>query len=188
MFSATVTYLLGDRNGLCIQHVEHSGSQTISSIFGQPALAGKDIFDPFGWHSNRQLINQPAALRSGSIMAELQGGRETITSRDVGVFFSRSMCVCERHWDSESLAAPHPSLTSTFLISPTSEPWDLKLSREPASKPCTPSGRSSHNLSVWVWLAPMMITKALLVVLASRSKPVQMVTWYGMTAQEGDDT
>lgn len=115
MFSATVTYLLGDRNGLCIQHVEHSGSQTISSIFGQPALAGKDIFDPFGWHSNRQLINQPAALRSGSIMAELQGGRETITSRDVGVFFSRSMCVCERHWDSECLAAP-PSLPHLDLF------------------------------------------------------------------------
>lgn len=97
MLSATFTYLLGDRNGLCIQHVEHSGSQTISSIFGQPALAGKDIFDPFGWHSNRQLINQPAALRSGPIMAELQGGRETITASNVGVFFSQSMCVCERH-------------------------------------------------------------------------------------------
>lgn len=109
--------------------------------------------------------------------------------RATWVYFSAGPCVYVNV--TETLNAwlpPHPSLTSTFLISPTSEPWDLKLSREPASKPCTPSGRSSHNLSVWVWLAPMMITKALLVVLASRSKPVQMVTWYGMTAQEGDDT
>lgn len=90
----TLAYLLGDGNGLRIQHVEYSGGQTISSIFGQPALASKDIFDPFGWHSNRQLINQPAALRSGPIMAELQAGGETITSSNVGVFHCVCVCAC----------------------------------------------------------------------------------------------
>lgn len=150
----TFTYLLGDGNGLCIQHIEYSRSQTVSSIFGQPALASKDIFDPFGWHSNRQLINQPAALRSGPIMAELQGGRETSSFQTMWVYFSAFMCVCvdarECKIFTEALKAFPPSLTSTFLISPTSEPWDSKLSREPASKPCLPSSRSSHNLSVWV--------------------------------------
>lgn len=50
--TSTFTDLMGDRNGFCVQHIEYSSSQPISSIFGQPALASKYIFDPFGWHSN----------------------------------------------------------------------------------------------------------------------------------------
>lgn len=63
-----------------------------------------------------------------------------------------SVCVCVRSYVSakSSVKQIHLSLTSTFLISPTSEPWDSKLSREPASKPFLPSCRSNHNLSVWV--------------------------------------
>ena len=158
-FQFTLTYLLGDGNGLCIQHVEYSSSQPIPPIFGQPALASKNIFDPFGWYGNSQLINQPAALRSGPIVAELRGGRETITSSNMGVFSCVSVCVwvCGHMIFSESLIAT-PLLTSTFLISPTSKPWDSRFSREPASKPFLPSARSSHSLSVWAWLAPIMIT------------------------------
>ena len=69
-----LTHPLADGNGLRVQHVEDSGSQAVSSVFGQPALAGKDVFDPFGWHGNRQFLHQPAALRSGPVMAKLQAG------------------------------------------------------------------------------------------------------------------
>lgn len=173
-------YLPRDGNGLGVQRVEHPGSQTVSSIFGQPALASKDIFDPLGWHGNRQLINQPAALWSGPIVAQLEavGGKLTgcVCMREYVSMWASSLCLTPQ-------TNPSQPLTSTFLISPTSEPRDSKVSNEPASKPWLPSARSSHSLSVWVWLAPIMITYALLVVLASRSRPVQMVMWYGITAQ-----
>lgn len=78
-------YLPRDRNGLGVQRVEHPGSQTVTPVFSQPALASKDIFDPLGWHGNRQLINQPAALWSGPIVAELQAVGGTLTG-----------CVCMR--------------------------------------------------------------------------------------------
>lgn len=83
-------YLPRDRDGLGVQRVEHPGSQTVPSVFGQPALASKDIFDPFGWHGNRQLINQPAALRSGPIVAKLQAVGEALTDCVFFGFFFRA--------------------------------------------------------------------------------------------------
>lgn len=76
------------------------------------------------------------------------------------VYFSACSCVCADVWECMIITETLKStpLTSTFLISPTSEPWHSKFSREPASKPFLPSGRSSHSLSVWVWLVPIMIT------------------------------
>lgn len=62
-----------DRAG--VQHIEQSGSQTISPVFSQPALTWKDVLDTFGWHGNRQLIHQPAALWCDTIMAKLRGKR-----------------------------------------------------------------------------------------------------------------
>lgn len=62
-----------DRAG--VQHIEQSGSQTISPVFSQPALTWKDVLDTFGWHGNRQLIHQPAALWCDTVMAKLRGKR-----------------------------------------------------------------------------------------------------------------
>lgn len=90
-----VMYLPRDGNGLGVQRVEHSGSQTIPSVFGQPALASKDIFDPLCWHGNRQLINQPAALWSGPIVAKLQAVGGTLTG-----------CVCARVYVSMRVSSP----------------------------------------------------------------------------------
>lgn len=65
-------HFAGDVDRAGVQHVEQSDSQTVSSVFGQPALTWKDVLDTFGWHGNRQLIHQPAALWCDTVMAKLR--------------------------------------------------------------------------------------------------------------------
>ena len=72
-----IQYLPSDGDGLGVQHVEHSGGQPVSSILGQPTLAGKLVFEAPGGRRDGQFIHQPAALRSGSVMAQL-GGKHTV--------------------------------------------------------------------------------------------------------------
>lgn len=88
IFCVPVWYLLGDGNGFCIQYIKYSRSQPIPSVFGQPALAKKSIFDPFGWHGDGQLLDEPAALRGGPVMPQLQHGDTIISSSKVRLFCS----------------------------------------------------------------------------------------------------
>lgn len=55
-----------------VQNIEQSGSETIASVFSQPALTWKDVLDTFGWHGNRQLIHKPAAFWRDTIMTKLR--------------------------------------------------------------------------------------------------------------------
>lgn len=76
----SVTHFADNVDRAGVQHVEQSGSQTISPVFSQPALTWKDVLDTFGWHGNRQLIHQPAALWCDTVMAELR--RERVRERE----------------------------------------------------------------------------------------------------------
>ncbi len=67
-----VTHFADNVDRARVQHVEQSGSQTISPVFSQPALTWKDVLDTLGWHGNRQLIRQPAALWCDTVMAKLR--------------------------------------------------------------------------------------------------------------------
>lgn len=67
-----MTYFAYNVDRVRVQHIEQSGSQTISPVFSQPALTWKDVLDTFGWHGNRQLIHQPAALWCDTVMAKLR--------------------------------------------------------------------------------------------------------------------
>lgn len=78
----SVTHFADNVDRAWVQHVEQSGSQTISPVFSQPALTWKDVLDTFGWHGNRQLIHQPAALWCDTIMAELRRKREKGRERE----------------------------------------------------------------------------------------------------------
>lgn len=70
-----MTHFAVNVDGAGVQHVEQPGSQTVSSVLRQPALTRKDVLNTFGWHGNRQLIDQPAALWCDTVMAELRGRR-----------------------------------------------------------------------------------------------------------------
>ncbi len=61
-----------DADGGGVQYVEDSGRQTVSSVFGQPALAQKVVLNAFGGNGHRQLVHQPAALGSRSVMTQLR--------------------------------------------------------------------------------------------------------------------
>lgn len=98
------THPLADGNGLRVQHIEDSGSQAVSSIFGQPALAGKDVFDPFGWHGNRQLIHQPAAVRSGPVMAKLRAGTGRLSNKFTCTHVRALLLLFPSHLDLFNLA------------------------------------------------------------------------------------
>lgn len=86
--SELVTHFLRDGNGFRIQHVENSGGQAVAAIFGQPACASKNVFDPFGWHGNGELVDQPAALGSGTVMAELREGTAGVVGSVLGIWDS----------------------------------------------------------------------------------------------------
>ena len=79
--------------------------------------------------------------------------------------------------------ALHSQSTSTFLISPTSNPQTENFSTEPSANSSFPSGRSSHSLSVCTFWGPMMMMYTRLSVLESNSMPVVTVMWYGITAK-----
>ena len=70
-FNNFLTHFADNVDGAGVQHIEQSVGQTISPVFSQPALTWKYVLDTFGWHGNRQLIHQPAALWCDTIMAEL---------------------------------------------------------------------------------------------------------------------
>ena len=76
-----MTHFADNVDGAGVQHIEESGSQTISPVLSQPALTWKDVLDTFGWHGNRQLIHQPAALWCDTVMAEL-GERRRVRGRE----------------------------------------------------------------------------------------------------------
>lgn len=65
-----------------IQEVKDSGSDTISSVLGKPAIAAQCILGAQGGHSQTQLLHQPAALGGGPIMAQLCG--DTRGCEDLG--------------------------------------------------------------------------------------------------------
>jgi len=72
------THFAVDVDGGGVQDIDQSGGQTIAPVFSQPAVTWKAVLDTFGWHGNRQLIHQPAALWCDTVMAELRerrGGR-----------------------------------------------------------------------------------------------------------------
>lgn len=81
-----MTHFAGDVDGAGVEHIEQSGSQTISPVFSQPALTWKNVLDTFGWHGNRQLVHQPAAFWCDSVMAELRKTRRG--EAGVGIYIS----------------------------------------------------------------------------------------------------
>lgn len=90
IFSA-VTHFADNVDRAGVQHIEKSGCQTISPVFSQPALTWKDVLDTFGWHGNRQLIHQPAALWCDTVVAELRRDRRKRRERgmvEVGINIS----------------------------------------------------------------------------------------------------
>ena len=75
-FRRSLTHFADDVDRAGVQHVEQSGSEAVSPVFRQPALTWKIVLDTFGWHGNRKLIHQPAALWCDAVMAELRGTEE----------------------------------------------------------------------------------------------------------------
>lgn len=66
-------YLDANVDTFCIQDVEDSGSEPVTHVSGQPALAGKGVHDALGGHDNGELFHQPAALRGRAVVPHLGG-------------------------------------------------------------------------------------------------------------------
>lgn len=71
-----MTHFADNVDSASIQHIKKSGSQTISSVFSQPAPTWKNVLDTFGWHGNRQLFHQPAALWCHTVMTKLRNQKK----------------------------------------------------------------------------------------------------------------
>ncbi len=52
-----MVYLLWDVDSFCILYIKETGGESVSSVFGQPALTGKYVAHCFSRHVNSQLLH-----------------------------------------------------------------------------------------------------------------------------------